>query len=380
MIARTKALAALAADNVAAHALGYAAATAPLLFTLLLWIAGTAVAEGLRREALASLDGGPDIVLCARALGRHAPIDPGLAPRIREQDGVDRVERRVLGSADAGPTSILIAGVERERLQSAQDLESGAPPKSAGECLIGTELARELGLKPGSRLALEAALMRVYTVSGVLRASDALAGSKALIVEVEEAQALFADARVSELFVWTRPGYSDAVAAASQRLLPQGSAVTREQTRAALSAAANRRSGAVSLLLAPVLALATACFCALSWFANARRATEIALYKLAGFTGGDLLVLALIENSLVALALGSGAFLCAWTWVRLFGAPLLAPYLIPDLGLFPAQVIPSAFTPLPLGLALALAFTTTLAGSILATWRLSLARPVKAFA
>ena len=129
-----------------------------------------------------------------------------------------------------------------------------------------------------------------------------------------------------------------------------------------------------------MLALATAGFCALSWFANARRATEIALYKLAGFTGGDLLVLSLIENSLVAWAVGSGAFLCAWIWVRVFGAPLLAAYLIPDLGLFPAQEIPAAFTPLPLGLALALAFTTTLTGSILAIWRLSLVRPVKAFA
>ncbi len=380
MIARTKALAALAADNVAAHALGYCAACAPLFFTLVLWVAGAAIAEGLRREGLQAAERGPDILLSARALGRHVPIDSELALRLRALDGVERVERRVLGTAQAGPTQLLVAGVESTRLHTAIELEAGSMPKSAGECIIGAELARELGLKAGSRLALEAALTRVYTVSGVLRATDALAGAKALIVEVEEAQALFADARVSELCVWTRPGYSAAVAAASLRALPTGVAVTRDETRAAVSAAANLRSGALSALLAPVLALATACFCALSWFANARRGTEIALYKLAGFTGGDLLILSMIENTFVALALGSSAFLCAWIWVRLFGAPLLAPYLIPDLGLFPEQVIPSAFAPLPLGLALALAFTTTIAGSILATWRLSLARPLKAFA
>jgi hypothetical protein len=48
--------------------------------------------------------------------------------------------------------------------------------------------------------------------------------------------------------------------------------------------------------------------------------------------------------------------------------------------LFPSQRIPASFTPLPLVLGLALAFTTTLAGSIFGTWRAALARTKGAFA
>jgi ABC-type lipoprotein release transport system permease subunit len=375
-----KAIAALAADNVAAHALGYAAASAPLLLTLALWIAGTAVAEGLRREGLEAADAGPDILVSARALGRHTPIDAEICAKIRGLNGVERVERRVLGTVEAGATQIMIAGVERERLRKARELDNGAAPASEGECLVGAELASELGLKPGSHIALEAALTRVYSVSGVLRAGDALAGSKALIVEVEEAQALFGENRFSDLCVWTLPGYAEAVARAAERSAPGIVSLTRSQTREAIGQAANHRSGALSALLAPLLALATASFCALSWFANTRRGTEIAQYKLAGFTGGDILILSLIENAFVAIALGCTAFLIAWIWIRVLGAPLLAPYLIPDLGLFPKQSIPASFTPLPLGLGLALAFATTQAGSIFASWRLSLARTAKAFA
>jgi len=229
-------------------------------------------------------------------------------------------------------------------------------------------------------VALDAALTRVYQVAGVLAPDDALAGSQALALELGEARILLGDERASDLCVWTSAGYAEAVARAAERLAPGLVATTRSAARAAVEAAANRRSGALSALLAPVLALACASFAALSWFAHARRATEIAAYKLAGFTTGDVLFVCSVENALVALAIGGAEFLGAWLYVRVLGAPLLAAYLVPDLGAFPLQRLPASFTPLPLLLGLALAFSTTLAGSVLATWRLSLARPTRAFA
>ncbi len=380
MFPRVKALAALAVDNVAAHWLAYGAACAPLFLALTMWIAGTAVAEGLRRDGLAAIAGGPDILLSGRALGRQAPLESRAQQAVNTISGVVRVERRVLGAANAGPASIFIVGVEQERLASANERVRGTVPQTAGECLVGAELAREIGLEPGARLALEGALTRVFTVSGVLDPGDAIAGSKALVMAVEEAQALFGDERVSELCVWTLPGYGDAVARAMERAVVGSVAVTSSQTRIALEAAVNRRSGALSALLAPLLLFAAAAFCALSWFAHDRRGTEIAHYKLAGFSGGDLLLLSALENMIVAFILAAAALLCAWVWVRLCAAALLAPFLIGDLGWFPAQRIPALFLPLPAGLGFALAFTATHAGSILANWRLSLARAGRAFA
>jgi len=375
------ALASLALDNVVAHALGYAASCAGLLLTLALWIAGTAVAEGLRAEGLRAADAGADIVVSLRALGRHAPIDASIAEQLRAINGVERVEGRVSGVVDVNGTPLLIIGVEPQRLASASELERGAAPKVSGECLVGAEIAHELGLYPGAHLALEGgAMTRVVSISGVLRADDALAGSKTLIMDLAESQTLFGDTRLTQMCLWTRAGYADAVARAVERMDGRLVATTRETTRAAIEHAANRRSGGLSALLAPLLALATVSFATLSWFAHARRASEIAAYKLFGFSGGDTLFVTVIENALVALALGTTAFLGAWIFVRGFDAPLLAAWLIPDLDLFPTQRIPAAFTPLPLGLGLALALCTTLAGSILATWRLSLASTTKAFA
>ena len=125
---------------------------------------------------------------------------------------------------------------------------------------------------------------------------------------------------------------------------------------------------------------AAACFAALSWFVQARRALEVATYKLAGFTGGDVALLALVENLVVALFTALGAFALAWAWVRILGAPLLAGFFVPDLALASLQPIPAAFTAPPVLLALVATLSVTISASVLASWRLSLARPLAAFA
>lgn len=374
------ALAALAADNVAAHALGYAASCAGLLLTLAVWIAGLAVVEGQSQQALAQARSGADVWVGARVLGRHAPLDPALAQRVRAINGVERVEPRVVGTALAGESSILVVGVSADTLRSVVALGRGKAPERAGQALVGAELARELGLVSGTRIALDAALLQVFEISGVLAATDSLGAAKAMIVALEDAQALFADARASDLCVWTRAGYAEATARAVERLQPGLIAITREQTALAIERARTRGSAAISGLLAPLLAMATAAFAAQSWFVHSRRSHEIAIYKLSGFSGGDILILTAIENALVAALLGTAAFMIAWVWVRALGAPLIAPLLIPDLGAFPAQLVPARFTPLPLLLGLALAFASTATGSILAAWRLSLSSARQAFA
>jgi len=374
------ALAALAADNVAAHASAYAASCAGLLLTLAVWIAGLAVVEGQAQQSLAQARAGADVWVGARVLGRHAPLDPALAQQVAALVGVERVELRVVGTALAGETPILIVGVPALSLGSAVRLGEGRAPAVPGQALAGAELARELGLSPGTRLALDGALLQVFEVSGVLAPADALGGAKALLVSVEDAQALFAESRASNLCVWTRPGYAEATARAVERLQPGLIAITREQTATAIERAKSRGSGALSGLLAPLLAMATAAFAAQSWFVHSRRSQEIALYKLSGFSGGDILLLTAIENALVAVLLGTGALLIAWVWVRLLGAPLLAAFLIADLDAFPAQAVPARFTPLPVLLGFALAFASTATGSILAAWRLSLSSARQAFA
>ena len=101
---------------------------------------------------------------------------------------------------------------------------------------------------------------------------------------------------------------------------------------------------------------------------------RITLYQRA------IVFLALAENSLVGLCAGAAAGLGAWVWVRLFDAALLVGFFVPDLSPGAAVRLPAHFTALALAQGLCLALAATVTGSVLASWRLSNARPLGAFA
>lgn len=380
MIAKCSALLSLAFQNVAAHGRAYLAATLPLLATLTPWIAGSAISEGLRRDARSAVEAGPDVQVSGLRWGRAASLEPGLGDRLRSLPGVQGIERRAVASVVSGEAAILLVAVEAPRLARAAPLAAGSAPRAAGQCLVGAELARERGLAPGSRLSLEGRVTRVFEVCGVLSSADAVAGSQALVVSLSDAEDLLGSPLTEEFCLWTSPGFETSVAAAACRLSPTVAAVTRAEVEARLARASERRAGALALFLAPLTLAAAACFAALSWFVHGRREVEVAAYKLSGFSGGDIVFLALAENSLVGLCAGAAAGLGAWVWVRLFDAALLVGFFVPDLSPGAAVRLPAHFTALALAQGLCLALAATVTGSVLASWRLSNARPLGAFA
>jgi hypothetical protein len=88
-----------------------------------------------------------------------------------------------------------------------------------------------------------------------------------------------------------------------------------------------------------------------------------------------VLVLVAFENLLVSLLAAGAALLAAELWVGLLRAPLIAPFFLPDLPLFPQITIPTRFLPLPALLAFLFSVTVTMSGSLLATWRTASTRP-----
>ncbi|MBT8484108.1 MAG: ABC transporter permease [Phycisphaerales bacterium] len=376
MLARHLNLLRAAADNVAARPGGYGLATLGLIASLTLLLAGVAISEGVRAEALASVDAGADIYVTGDAFGREAPLPRHWLDRFAELNGVRRVVPRIIGRLPLGDEIAVIIGVPREAVANANPPIVGRAPASEAEVLVGRVLADELGLRPGSRIALEGATSRVFTVAGIIDGTAALWSAKAVTCDLEEAAIVFGlRDHVTDACLDTRPGYADEVADA----IEQWDEPLRVQTRTLVKTYVTRgmtiRGGLLALLCLVVLAGAIPAFAVTTYLGHVPRRREVALLKAEGWRTADVLEMVALENALVSFVAAGLAITLAWLWVRGLGAPIIAGFFLTDLPAFPEMRIPARFLPVPALLAIAFSLVVTMTGSIYTTWRTATARP-----
>jgi ABC-type lipoprotein release transport system permease subunit len=380
MFERHSNLLALAAENVARKPRGYAVAASALLLALVPLLAGVAVSEGLKAQALASLDVGADLYCSWDTFGRGSPLPNGELDALRDVGGVTRVVPRIVGRVPiAGEIAILIgvplAELQGEALAKDRSL-SGSLPGDASEVLVGCELARSLGLRPGMQIALEGEILRLFRIAGVTSSTSALWSAKAIVCERGEAAEVFGEREhVSDACVWVRPGYVERAALAIGQLDPRYHVQTRALAQAAVLRGMTQREGLFTILFTLALALGTVVFAVMAWLAATPRSREIGLLKAEGWSAGDVLELAALENFLVSLVAAAGALALSALWVRVLHGWLLAPFFVPDLPWFPRIELPARFLPLPALLAFAFSLVVTMTGSLCATWRTASVRP-----
>ncbi|MET3984951.1 FtsX-like permease family protein [Streptomyces sp. PvR034] len=233
-------------------------------------------------------------------------------------------------------------------------LTEGQPPRNAGEVVVDPELATSAGLRPGSRLTVQAtAEPRTYTVSGVARAAGrtpggALGHQTSLFFDSGEARRLAArDGRITAIGVLPRPGVSAAALAAQVREALAGTTaqVSRGDDRGSvefLDAAGARTKlvsmggamGGTSLLVAVLVVVAT--------FALSvqQRHRELALLRAIAATPRQLRRMLGREALLVGLAAGvpgalAGLPLAAWLHGRFIGTGAIPATLERTAGIFP---------------------------------------------
>lgn len=378
MLARHLNLLRFAAENLARNARGYVVAGLGLLLASTLLLSGIAISEGLKQQALAAVRSGADVYCGWDRFGRDAALPRVELERLEGIEGVERAVPRIIGRAPlAGQLAVVIGVPLAELERHALELE-GALPRSGSEVLIGSELARETGLVPGAQLALEAETIRLFRVAGVVRSSSALWSAKAVVCELSEAAQVFGDAEhVSDVCLYTRAGYEQLVAEAVTRLDRRFRVQTRTLVGEYVVRGMNLREGVFTLLWALALALAIPAFAVLSFQGLSPRRREIGLLKAEGWATGEVMEMVALENLLVSALIAGGSLILALIWVELLRAPLIAPFFLADLPLFPAIDIPARFTPLPPILALVFSLTVTMTGSIWGTWRAATTRPVE---
>lgn len=369
-----------AAENVARGWRVYLVAASGLVLALTLLLAGVAVGTGLAEQARALVEAGGDVHCTWDRFGRDTPVPRERLAALAAVEGVVRVVPRIVGRLPLGERLAVVLGLPLAEIEGADMAVEGRLPGSSAEVLVGVELARAAGLAPGRRLMLEtAATSRIYTVAGVFTPRSTPWSARVVVCDISDAAVLFDEEEsVSDVVLHVRPGYADSVADAVQALEPR----LRVQTRAFILRYVQRgfdlRTGAFSVLGALALAVALPTFALFTFLGYAPRRREIGILKSEGWRTSDVLEMVALENLLVSLLAACGALLLAALWVHGLRAPLVAPFFVPELPVFPELALPARFVPLPLVLAFVFSLAVTMTGSLWATWRTATARPAEA--
>ncbi len=359
-----------AAENVVGNWTGYAVAASGLFVALTLLASGVAISEGIKAEALDSVRAGADVYCTWDMFGRDAPVPRRWIDDLAAIPGVIRAVPRIIGRVPMGGGYALVVGVPFAALAAEPIPLDGSMPRSPAEVLVGAELAHSLGVGPGSHVALDAETIRVFTVAGVVSSTASLWSAKAVVCDLREAAVVFGEEdHVTDVCLYTRPGYEELVAETVARLDPRFRVQTQALVRGYVFRGMTLREGVFTVLAAIALVLAIPSFAVMSYLGHTPRRREIGLLKAEGWRTAEVLEMVAMENVLVSVVVAAAATLGALLLVRVWGGPLVASFFLTDLSLFPEMTIPSRFLPLPPVLALMFSLVVTMTGSIYTTWR-----------
>lgn len=353
-------------------------AVSGLVLALTFALSGVAISEGLKAEALEAVEVGADVYCTWDMFGRDAPVPREQAARLQAIDGVTRAVPRIIGRVRLGDELVIVVGVPFAEIHGQSIAIEGRMPESEADVLVGRELARSLGLTPGKSIALSANTSRVFTVAGIVSATSSLWSSKAIVLELDEAEALFGErAHVSDVCLYTRAGYASLVAEKVARMDRRFRVQTKSLVSSYVMHGMTLREGAFTVVWAVVLAVAIPSFAVMTYLGQTPRRREIGLLKAEGWRTIDVLEMVAMENLVLSILASAGSLLLALIWVRWLRAPLIGSFLIAELPLFPAMVIPSRFLPVPVLMSFAFSLVVTMTGSVYATWRTAITNPVE---
>ena len=393
--ARWLALARAGAGAVWLHPLRSAVTVACVVAVLLPWVAGLALARGLRDQARDAVRLGPDLLVTGERMGRPAPVPLDAIATLRALPGVTDVVPRIVGEIRLGreDVSAVLVGLPADRLPPGTGLVEGRLPAAgaSNELVVGADLARRLALRVGSRLPpfyRNDAGERVSTVVGVLRADLPVWSAHLVLVSLDTAAAVFAQRGLAtSLDVSVERAAREDVRRALARLPALGPddghgpvrarVLTREDAAALLPAQVVQREGVFTLHWLLAFAVGLPLLLVTSGAGLAERRRETALLKAVGWGTDDVLLRALAESLLLALGAAALAVLLAAAWLGPLRAAGLGAVYLP--GVEPDAVVdvPWRLAPVPALLATAVATVLVTVGSLAATWRAASAPPAE---
>lgn len=373
--------------------LSLAAMLAPLLTAL-------AVSRGMAEEAARAETGLPDILVTAHRFGRTAPVPLDVVETIRNYPGVRGVEPRITAATSLGKENVpvVVVGVPRERLAALEEggglVEGRMPrPGSGFEAVVGSALARRLGIRPGAAVPpfyRNDSGERFFRIVGIFRDDLPPWQAHTLLTDLRSASIVFAEeGHVTTVLVTCPQEYLDPLRDAIRRIEvsdPTGpknapvalQVVTRDEVAALRERLALRREGALALVVAACLGAGVPLVLATTGIGLAARRRDTGLLRSLGWSTDAILLRGFAESLFLAIAGASVALLLAWTWIRVLRGAGIVQALLPDATLVADFALPSALAPEAVTAAFVGAVAVASAGTLLSSWRAASAPPSEA--
>lgn len=287
------------------------------------------ILESPRAQRLRSISNWQEVVA---VLDQH-PRLPAVSPV---------VSGPALGLSGVARESVVLIGMNPERYQRiipiSDDLIAGEFRVGAGHAVIGSELAKDLGLDVGDKLRLDGGDGReaVMNISGIFELGVRELDARYVYLDLKQAQTLLAlpggvtviDARVDEIFA------ADDLARRVERLTGL-QAESWMQTNGQLLNALTSQSMTTEMIRVFVgisVAFGIASVLAVS---VVQRTREIGILRAMGSPRGQILRVFLLQGGLLGLVGSSIGCAVGWALVQAFN--ILGP------GLFWVQVAPGLF-------------------------------------
>jgi len=378
------------------HPLRSAAIVACAAAVLVPFVAGTAVSEGLGDQAADAARFGADLVVTGERFGLPAPLPGSAIETVRRVPGVLSVRPRIVGTVPLGAAAepAVLVGVEAGAFPGGVRLLEGRLFRegAGNELVVGSRLARRLGLAPGARLPpfyRNRGGERVSEVVGVFRSDLPMWEANLVLCSLETARAVFDErGTATELLVDCREGEEEAVRSAVARLPtlaadPSGEplrprVLTRADLRALLAGGAASGQGVFALHFVLLLAAAVPVLVVASGAGLRERRRETGVLKMLGWGTDAVILRALVESLVLAAAGASLSILLAALWLGPLGARGLAAVLLPGADADPGFAVPWRLAPGPAAAGAALSLALILVGTIPASARAASAEPLEA--
>jgi ABC-type lipoprotein release transport system permease subunit len=361
-------------------ALGGGLAFAVALVAAVLFMTGALRAEADRARAAQ-----PDIVVQRLVGGRPTTVPRARAFELRDIPSVRAVVPRVWGYVflPSLQGNVTIIGTAGERLSIANGVLAEGRDLAPGrhEMIVGAELARLLGMRPGDELRLPSPGAHAMKLVGTFRSKLDLWTADVVLCDEADARALLAipdDDATDIALTLANPAEAKVVAKTIIERMPGARVIERELLERVYHLAYGRRAGLVLGAAIPaILALLVLAWDRASGLGPDER-REIAILKAVGWSTADVLWAKLFESVLVGAAATAAGLVLGYAWVFWLGAPGLRPALVGWSVLYPrAALTPAVDFAELLGASLAV-LGPYVALSVVPAWRAATTDPLDA--
>jgi ABC-type lipoprotein release transport system permease subunit len=378
------------------HPLRSLVTTAAVVAFLLPYLAGLGLSQGIQDEAEASVRFGADLYVTGEQFGRPVPVPLAAVEEIRKIDGVTDVVPRIVGEVVLGKDEehAVLVGIPRDKFPASVTCVEGGlgGGGAANELVVGTELARRLGLHVGSFIPPfyhSRGGERLSRVTGIFRSDVSLWQARLIFTSLETAAATF-DQRglASDLLVSCRPGYAPQVRAAILRdvvLSPPDAGpqvrprvTSRAELEALLPEGLLHREGIFNLHFVLAFALGIPVVLVTSGVGLSERRREIGILKATGWQTDEVLLRGTVESLVLTVAAASLAVVLAFVWLEWLNGYWIASVFVAGAGRSPDFKVPFRLAPVPVLLGFVISFAVVMTGTLYSTWRSATAEPVEA--